>query len=536
MSCKKMVVLTILFMTILIFSPLLWAATEKETVSLWRVSGRSETSLEWKESNDPNTTLNEDTSFRQELSLSATRRLEGGSMGLSLRGRGTNDRQVDAQDARLLYLNAFFRREEIQAELGDVAASYNPMVLSAALKGSKVEYGRSRQEGWNVSAITGIQKAGWEELYGDNDREAVDRYVAGLETTGKFGPGQEISFAASAVRDHVNRDFRQTGFDPLPPGEAVTTGLQWNWRFNRYLQTRGEGAFTRSEENTRSESGPSESGAVRLRLLTSPLPRSLRMNFLYERVEPGFAPLAGSAPRDTERVESDTTWMLSQEFKARLTLKNRHDNLDRQLSGTLETNEGVLDLNWRPRWVKRGDLNLRTQRKDSKGRGTEQKLSIGELGADFRTASGWRYGLRWIFTDIEDRTAGAEDQQIHTLRGTFGWNRRIGDDHTWRATIRLDANRIDRKSGDQNALGGGLDLGYDAGTHWSADLSAATRNTYRDRSEDNEYRAYEIRGNYHPGGDRSRAIRISAGRREYDNEKGQDTREHVAKLSYLFGF
>ena len=520
----------------LLFPAFLWAATEKEAVSQWRVSGRSETSLEWKESNDPSTTLTEDVSFRQELSLSATRPLEGGSMGVSLRGRGTNDRQVDGQDARLLYLNAFFRRNEVQMELGDVAASYHPMVLSTALKGSKVEYGRGRQEGWSISAITGIQKAGWDELYGDNNRDSVDRYVAGLETTGKFGPGQEVSFAASTVRDHTNRDFRQAGLDPLPPAEAVTAGLQWNWRFNRYMQTRGEGAFTRSDENTRDGFGANESGALRLRLLTSPIPRSLRMNFLYERVEPKFAPVAGSAPRDTERVESDATWMISPALKARLTLKNRHDNLDKQLAGTLETNEGVLDFDWRPRWARRMDLNFRTQVKETKGRGIEQTLGIGEIGAQFRTEAGWRYGVGWIFTDIEDKTTGAEDQQIHTLRGTFGWNKRIGENHTWRATFRLDGNRIDRKSGDQNALGGRVDLGYDVGSHWSADLSAATRKTYRDRAEDNEYRAYEVRGNYHPGGDRSKAIRISAGRREYDNEQGLATREHVAKISYLFGF
>ncbi|MCW7753327.1 hypothetical protein OOT00_04920 [Desulfobotulus sp. H1] len=514
-----------------------WAAMEKEPSSDWHISGSSETGFQWRDSNDPDADHSSGSYFFQEISLSAVREKMDGSRGFRFRGRSTNDSQIDDEDFRLLYINGFARKGEAHIEIGDVAAAYNPMVLSASVKGAKLEYGRHREYGWRLSSIAGVDKDHWDDLYGSKDPDPVDRYLAGLETRLMLGGGQEIAFSASGVRDSLNADA--IPLDPKKetvPVKALTTGVQWDWRFNNYLRTRGEGAFSRSSEDTRETGKLRESGAVRIRLLTVPVPQTLNVNLLYERIEPDFISPAGSAVRDRERLESDTSLTISPALKARFLFQTYHDNLNRELSETFEVNDGTLDLHWQPGWMSQGKILLSTRHKQSRGRGRDQDLRMGEIRNEYKTESGWKYGLGWTVTDIKAGSDRSKEQQIHTLMGLYGLDRELANDHVWRSTLRLDANFMDKEEGGETALGGRLDLGYEAGKHWSAGLGASTRRVYVDHAEDSEYRSYELRGHYHPGGNRARAIRFSAGMREFENKKGLPVREHVTKVAYHMGF
>jgi hypothetical protein len=205
----------------------------------------------------------------------------------------------------------------------------------------------------------------------------------------------------------------------------------------------------------------------------------------------------------------------------------------------LTTRDAVLYLTYRPDWMKRGDLGLRMQGKRSSGRGSDQNIQIIEADFTNRPKSGWSYGAGVIYTLIDDNASGSEDQQISTLRGTLGWKKRLADDHMVRFTFSLDSNYIDKNSGDQTSFGGRLDFGYDAGNLWSMDLFASTKNSENDATTDTQYITYQFRTDYHPGSDRSKSIRLSAERREYDSDDStsdQDYQEHLAKLAYLYSF
>jgi|GEM_PF-2951899 len=515
-------------------------AAEAVDIQEWQIRGRSETLLEWQDvSGNSGSSIDEGTTWRQELSLALQKKVENGTIGLDLRGRATNNEQVDNRDARLMYLHGYLRTEKLHLELGDVAGSYNPMVLSTSVKGAKVAYRTgSRDSGWDFSLIGGIQKPSWEQAYDSSADESVDRYVTGVDATWKHAPAQSIGASVSYVKDD-SATVRSGDTLTTNPTEAKTAGVEWNWRFNRYLSLRGESAFTRSDEDTTDNNGADDAGAIRIKLYTKPIPRALRVNFLYERLEPEFKPIIASASADRERFENDTEWMINRELKVRLTLKHSHDNLDGQLSDTLTTRDAVLYFTYRPNWMKRGDLGLRMQGKRSTGRGSDQNMQIFEADFTNRPKSGWRYGAGVIYTLIDDNAASAEDQKISTLRGTLGWKKRLTEDHMVRVTVRLDGNYIDKNSGDQTALGGRLDLGYDAGNLWSMDLFASTKNNGNDATADTQYINYQFRTDYHPGSDRSKSIRFSAERREYESDDSttdQDYQEHLVKLSYLFTF
>lgn len=524
---------------ILIF-PLFALASHAEDSLGWQIRGRSETLLEWQDvSGNSSSFVDEGMTWRQDLSLSLQKQIEQGLVGIDLGGRGTNNEQVDDRDMRLLYLQGYLRTRTWLFELGDVAASYSPMVLSTSARGAKVEYrSKDRDAGWDFSLMGGIQKATWEEIYDASRDESADRYVAGVNSTWKHAPAQSIGVAFSFVRDDP-ATVKSGGMLALDPAEAKTLGVEWDWRFNRYLTVRGETALTYTDSNTRDDAGEDTAGAVRIKVYTKPLPRSLRSNFLYERFDTEFKPIIASATSDRERFENDTEWMVNRELRMRLTLKQSRDNLDGSLGGTLTTRDAVLYASYRPDWLKRGDFGLRLQGQRSKGRNADQGLQAVQADFNYRPQGAWRYGAGLIYTFIDDDADGAEDQKIGTLRGTVGWRKRFAEGHQMRVTVGLDGNFINKDSGDLMGLGGRLDLGYDVGNLWSMDLFLSTRSNRNDATADTRFTTYQFRTNYHPGGDRSKSIRLTAERREYSSDDAtadQDYQEHLVRLAYLFSF
>ncbi len=530
-------VLSVGSFALLCFSPFSFAAETPDDQS-WQIRGRSETTLEWKEViGRSGSGIDEGTAWRQELSINLKKKLEKGKAGLDLRARATNDEQVDNRDARLMYLHGYWQQEKMLLEVGDVAGSFNPLVLSASAKGAKINLRTGeRDQGWDHTVLAGIQKASWEEVYDSSSDESVDRYVAGFNSIWTHAPAQSIAAAGSFIKDDSS-SVKDTSLG-LDLAEAKTAGVEWKWRFNRYFSLKGETAFSHADADTSDDQSGDDGTAIRFKILTKPIPRAVRSNFMYERLDTDFKPVIASASSDRERIENDTEWMINRQLKLRMTLKYSRDNLDGALGDTLHTRDGILYYTYRPDWLKRSDFGLRTQFKRNSGRGTDQHMQIVAADFNFRPKSGWRYGASWIFTHINDDAVGAEDQRINTLRGTLGWKKRLANDHMIRATVRLDGHFINKDSGDQEALGGKVDFGYDAGNLWSTDLSASTKNSDNDAAADNTYISYQLRANYHPGEDRSKAIRLTAERREYetDDATADDYQEHLVKLSYLFSF
>jgi len=520
-------------LSLLCFSSSLFAADGPADQS-WQIRGRSESTLQWQEvAGKSDGGLDEGTVWRQELSLNLSKNLKKGKTGLDFRGRATNDEQVDSDSARLLLLHGYWQQDRINLEFGDVAGSYSPLVLSASVKGIKAGYMTGeRDHGVTYTLIGGIQKASWAELYDHTADKSVDRYIGGFNSVWSHAPAQSIGATISYIKDD---SATAIGTDPA---EAQTAGLDWNWRFNRYVTFKGDTAFTHADLNSKDDTSAKDAWALKLRLLTKPLPRSVRSNFMYERLDPNYKPVVASASSDRERFENDTEWMINRQLRLRTTLKYSQDNLDNQLIDTLVNKEGVVYVTYRPDWLKRGDFGVRGQFKRDGGRGTNRYMQVGEFNFNLRPKGGWRYGASWIFTHINDNAITGEDQKINTLRGTLGWKHRFAQDHMIRTTFQLDGHFINRNSGDQESLGGRVDVGYDAGNLWSMDLLASVKNTLKDVAADNSYVNYQFRANYHPGEDRSKAIRLTAERREYDSDDAAspDYYEHIVKLAYLFSF
>jgi hypothetical protein len=506
----------------------------------WEMRGQSATFLNWLETTgeERGSAQNDGEFYRQELSLYFSKQKKNGDkVGFDFRGRSTDDERVDTKDVRLLYFRGYHHTEKWQAELGDIAGSYNPYVFSTSLKGLKFDWGQKKKTGLKTSFLGGVQKASWHDTMTNVKNEQPDRWVGGFNGLYVVDAGQTLALTMGIARD--DRDSGDADQVNAQGASALNTGVDVDWRFNRYLTTKATMAMTRATDNLRDDVDYENGYAIKLRLLTKPLPRSLRSNFTYEYVDPDFSPVVGSGATDRERIENATSYHFNRQLKFRLTLKYSHDNLNGQLGTTLKNNDGAFYIDYRPDFLKRGELGTRIHVKDQEGRGSDLSQTETELYITLRPKSGWSVGGAYLYTDLHDNSTSGISQHIQTLRSTLGWKKRFTDESLFRSTLYVDYRYIDLSTGDQQKVGGKIDLGYDAGKYWSADLMAQTNNTNRKFADDTDYNAYQVRGSYHPWGDPTKAIRLTGEQRYYESDSDTTDatyREDILELSYLFSF
>ncbi len=542
MSSKRIIGIFIVWGILSSFGTIVFAketAPEKANEE-WKMRGQSATFFNWQETSGEadGTAVNDGDAYRQELSLYLSKdKADKSKVGFDFRARATNDEQVDTKDVRLLYFRGYHYTKERRAEIGDIAASYNPYVFSSSLKGLKFDLGQNKETGFKTSFIGGVQKANWHETVTTVPNEQPDRWLGSANALYVADAGQSVAFTMAMARDHrESGDYETVN---AQGASAINGGVDANWRFNRYITTKATMAVMRGIDNLRDDSNEKTSHAIKFRVLTKPLPRSLRSNFTYEYVDPDFQPLVGSGAADRERFENDTSYHFDRSLKFRLSLKHSRDNLNDQLGDTQNINDGTFYCDYRPDFLKRGDLGVRVQTKFIDGRGSDLGQYESEAYINVRPKSGWRLGGAYIYTYLDDNAIGAIDQTINTLRGTVGWKKRFSNDHLFRSTLNLDYRITDQVTGDQSKVGGKIDLGYDAGKSWAFDLMAQTTKNERQLTDDTEYYSYQARVNYHPWGDASKSIRIKFEQRNYKSDSitsDQTYHENIAELSYQFSF
>lgn len=410
-------------------------------------------------------------------------------------------------------------------------------------RGVKIDLGQKKKTGLKTSFLGGVQKASWHEIFSNVKNEQPDRWVGGFNGLYVVDAGQSIGFTMGVARDdNSSGDSEQVD---AQGASALNSGVDVDWRFNRYLTTKATMAYTHGTDNLRDNNDYDNGYAIKLRVLTKPLPRSLRSNFTYEYVDSDFTPLVGTGAADRERIENATSYHLNRQLKFRLTLKHSEDNLDDQKATTTKLNEGVFYIDYRPDFLKRGDIGTRIQMKTQDSRIADVEQTEMELYFNIRPKAGWRLGAAYIYTDLHDDSKDSGgiitgiDQHIQTVRTTVGWKKRFTNESLFRSTIHLDYRYIDTSPGDQQKIGGKIDIGYDAGKFWSADLMAQTNNTNRRWADDTDYHAYQMRMSYHPWGDPGKVLRLTGEQRFYESDSSitdATYTENILELSYLFSF
>lgn len=284
-----------------------------------------------------NSYLTEGRRFIENMSMSFTTRLGPMDWETAADGRLADDSRVETRRGSLTraYTKVVIERHSLV--LGDYLGSFSERTLGKSLKGAQYSF---KSETAEFTALAGIDKPRWDQLWMYDPEETLDRKVYGARAAKRFWGEGLIAANAVWVRDlrsHTDTEteaLKQRVFS----GEWALPAL---WRFRFY----GESAFSRTDHDlpTWDEDGnpihafSSEDGWDHIVHGDFDFKGFTTANE-FERVSPRYATAVGAASPDLFRVETKNTMNLVGAWKwIVLNYTYFHDNLNHVEDGETTT-------------------------------------------------------------------------------------------------------------------------------------------------------------------------------------------------------
>ena len=523
-----------LIIFILIFSLSLFAQSKKKAE--WAFSGRLNGYFQKIDIDGGNGQKKnkEKYTHNQDLTLRFLGPVKNAHAGVEIRTRLTNDNSIEKDGVTLLYFHSFFKNKKWYLEAGDVSASLNPYVFGGSVKGFKATYkSRKKHNSWNYMFIGGIKKASWKELVESVDNERPDAYSGAFEAKYIRKRAQEIAFSIAAYKDDLSTGDTNKS---ILGKKGVSFGMHTKWRFNRYITLKGRFGLTDATDDIKNNKSSSSHTALQIKLLTKPSLRKLRSNFVYTRISPKYISLAGSANKDIEQFENSNTWRIGIGLRSRFGVRFKRDNLDNDLNGTKRTSYEYISFNYRPKAIKRSNINVKFTNMDIKGRGVDSNTKTAGLTFNLRKKNGWRYALGLDYSDANDNNASSNITK--SARVTIGYKKRLTKFKNYRIIATINQQWLSRKGNKDTNYGLKLDLGYTHNSRLSFDLNYLSRFAFKETSQDSEYSSYQVRANYKLDRRGKKSVRFLLEKKHNDieNTPKSSYNEYKAKISYVYNF
>lgn len=520
----------ILLISSLLASSLIAADKEADE---WKVSGRLIMYLKSVDVVGGRNSSREGNTHNEILNLNFTGPLWDGQAGIQTRVRATNDRRIQKDGAELLYLRSYFKNKIWNLEAGDVAASLNPYIFGGSLKGIKAVYkSPEKKRTWDYSLISGFKKKSWRETYNTEKNEAYTSYVGAFEAKYRYERAKEISLSISGLKDDLS-----TGGDSYNSNgkKGFGFGVAGKWRFNRYVTLRGRSALTYGTDDLKHNTDSQSHNAILLKLLTRPSLRSVRSNFIYQRVSSDFISFGGRGNQDKEQLENSTTWRINKQFRARLDLKANRDNLDGALGATRNTYYETASLVYYPKFLKRANFNFKVSNKDRDGRLADNGRVIAGVNFNLRKKSGWRYGTGYEHSDYTDNYTTTSSQKMDNFKFLLGYRQKLSKYSSYRFTGRITYQDIKNR---QDKIGFKLDAGYVYDKRLAMNLLYRINQTDRETENDSENSTYQFRAAYKLDAKGKNVVRLLLEKKdvEVENVDASTYNEYTGKLSLVINF
>ncbi|MBD3841511.1 MAG: hypothetical protein IE909_06430 [Campylobacterales bacterium] len=505
-----------------------------EKATAWEVNGRLDMYVQSIDVQGGTSSDREGSTHNEEVNLNFFGPLFDGEAGVQSRFRTTNDKRIQKDGAELLYLRSYFKNKLWELEVGDVAAPFNPYIFGGSVKGLKAVYKSSEKANtWNYAFISGFKKSAWRQTYTSESGEEPTGYAGAFEAKYIHESAKEIALSVALYKDDLSTGDTNT---TLLGKKGFGIGLDGKWRFNKYITLSGRGAITRGSDDLENDKDSQTSNAVLIKLLTRPILTSLRSDFTYQRVDSDFISFGGSANSDKEQIENSTTWTINKEFRARVDLKANWDNLNGALEDTQYLYYEAIALTYTPEFLKRGDINFRFANKDVDGRGAKNNTRTAGIDINMRDSSGWRYGGGYDYNDFDDTILASASQKTHTLRALLGYKASLGEEKSYRFTIRPDYQLIENA---QDKIGLKIDAGYTHDKRLSADFIYMINQTDYEANDNNTQNStYQFVSTYKLDAKGQNLLRLLLEKRDVDveNTPNNSYNEYIGKVSLVMNF
>ena len=504
-----------------------------KTEDEWKVSGRLNMYIQSIDVDGGGSNDREGTTHNEELNLNFTGPLGSGQAGIETRMRATNDDKIQAHGAELLYLKSYYKDKIWTAELGDVAASLNPYIFSGSMKGAKAVYKSDEKDHtWNYTIATGAKTASWRNLLEDGGDNQPTGYAGAFEAKYIYERSKEIALSFATLDTYVSST--DTNVSEAKNGYGL--GIDGKWRFNKYITLKGRAAFTDGKKDKRVDSS-SSNGAFYAKLLTRPVLKSVKSNFVYQRVDADFVSFGGSANDDKEQVENSTTWTINKQFRARMDLKFNRNNLDgKATDGTENTFYEALSLTYKPDFIKRGDFVFRASNKDTDDNIKDTNRLTAGVDFNLRQKSGWRYGAGYDYSDNDDNNASSS--RTHIVKALLGYKEKLGKESSYRFAARPNYQIVENS---QDKIGFKVDAGYVHDKHLTLGLMYLINDTDYDSSsssKNTQNATYQFRTTYKIDARGKNVLKLLLEKRDVSVDETPDSsyNEYIGKVSFVANF
>jgi hypothetical protein len=217
---------------------------------------------------------------------------------LNVAGRATNDERVDPIPVSLTALQARLEYKNNYLNVGDVFESFSQYSLNTSLKGVSYKYNNQSGKTPIVSVIFGSAYPRWESWFRDAKAQSITRMGYGANI--KQDITDSLKFGVTALKS----DDSQRIIDTDPLYNNTVYSLDGEYRPIPGLTVTGEAAIsnTELEANTTTTKTSYNGNAFKLEIVGDQDPSRVVLG--YERVNPEFETLLGSAIKDRERASA----------------------------------------------------------------------------------------------------------------------------------------------------------------------------------------------------------------------------------------
>ncbi|MDD5022268.1 MAG: hypothetical protein PHR82_09110 [Endomicrobiaceae bacterium] len=234
---------------------------------------------------------------------------------LSVAGRATNDERVDSIPVSLTSLQTKLEYKNNYLNVGDVFESFSQYSLNTSLKGASYKYNNQSGKTPVVSVIFGSAYPRWESWFKDAKAQSITRTAYGANI--KQDITDNLKFGVTALKSDDSQRIIDT--DPLYSNTLYS--LDGEYSPIPGLTVTGEAAISQTElEANETATKTSYNGnAFKLEIVGDQDPSRVVLG--YERVNPEFETLLGSAISDRERASArwKYKWTANTTFDTRFT-------------------------------------------------------------------------------------------------------------------------------------------------------------------------------------------------------------------------
>ncbi|MEA5001164.1 MAG: hypothetical protein VB017_04695 [Endomicrobiaceae bacterium] len=215
-------------------------------------------------------------------------------------GRATNDERVDPIFVSLTSLQTRLEYKNNFLNMGDIYEAFSQYSLNTALKGVSYKYKNSSTRTPEISAVFGSAYPRWESWFKDSKAQSINRTAYGANIKKELT--DNLKFGVTALKSDDSQ--RITDTDPLYNNTLYSIDGEYSPIAG--LSISGEAAMSQTEleANSTATKTSYNGNAFKLEIIGDEDPSRVVLG--YERVNPEFESLLGSAIKDRER--SSARW------------------------------------------------------------------------------------------------------------------------------------------------------------------------------------------------------------------------------------